>query len=78
MGAMTHGHDPAALDRVHRLCVLLEAAVQEMAAARRQSARLRVENRRLGLRLAELQMGGSGQYLGLSAELVLTRTQTKG
>jgi len=43
------------IDRVHRLRVLLEATTQEMLAARRQSARLRVENQRLARQIAEPQ-----------------------
>ncbi len=42
------------IDRLHRLRVLLPAMAQETATARREAARLRAENRRLALRLAEL------------------------
>jgi hypothetical protein len=43
-------------DRLHRLRVLLEATTQEMVAARRQAARLRVENRRLARQIAQRQV----------------------
>jgi hypothetical protein len=47
----------AVIDRLQRLRVLLPAMAQETATARREAARLRAENRRLMLRLAEVESG---------------------
>jgi regulator of replication initiation timing len=50
------GTDTAALlDRLQKLRSLLPAFAQEAAAARREAARLRVENTKLQTRLAELE-----------------------
>ncbi len=45
----------AALDRLQKLRVILPALAQDAAAARREAARLRLENRRLTIRLAEAE-----------------------
>ena len=45
----------ALLDRLNRLQVVLPALAQDVAVARREAARLRVENRRLARSLAELE-----------------------
>jgi hypothetical protein len=49
-----HG-DSAAIDRLRQLSVLLPAMAQEMAAARRDAARLRVENAHLLNRVSRLE-----------------------
>jgi regulator of replication initiation timing len=43
------------IERVHRLRVILPAMAQETADARREAARLRVENAKLQRRIAELE-----------------------
>jgi hypothetical protein len=45
----------AILDRLHRLRLILQAMAQETADARRDSARLRVENADLRRRLADVE-----------------------
>jgi hypothetical protein len=45
----------AVIERLHKLRVVLPAMAQERAEARREAARLRSENRRLTLRLAEVE-----------------------
>jgi regulator of replication initiation timing len=60
----------AVIDRLQRLSVLLPALAQEAATARREAARLRVENRRLTRRLAE------AESLTLVASLTATNGQT--
>jgi hypothetical protein len=47
--------EPAAIDRLHRLSVILPAMGQEIAAARRDAARLRVENAQLLNRISRLE-----------------------
>jgi hypothetical protein len=47
--------DSAAIDRLHQLSVILPAMAQETAAARRDAARLRVENAELLGRLSRLE-----------------------
>jgi hypothetical protein len=47
--------DSAAIDRLRRLSVILPAMAQEIAAARREAARLRVENARLLNRVSRLE-----------------------
>jgi hypothetical protein len=43
------------IERVHRLRVILPAMAQETADARREAARLRVENAKLQRRIADLE-----------------------
>jgi regulator of replication initiation timing len=47
------------IERVHRLRVILPAMAQETADARREAARLRVENAKLQRRIAELERATS-------------------
>lgn len=47
--------DRAVIDRLAELTVILPALAQDAAVARREAARLRVDNRRLASSLAELQ-----------------------
>jgi hypothetical protein len=47
----------AVLDRLHRLRLILQAMAQETADARREAARLRVENAHLRRRLADVEPG---------------------
>lgn len=47
----------AVLDRLHRLRLILQAMAQETADARREAARLRVENAHLRRRLADVEAG---------------------
>ena len=49
--------DHAVIDRLERLRVILPAMATETATARREAARLRIENARLVLRVAELEAG---------------------
>lgn len=52
------GHDwaeRALLDRLNRLQVVLPALAHDLASARREAARLRVENARLARSVAELE-----------------------
>jgi len=50
-----HDEERAVIDRLHKLRVLLPAMAEEAAAARREAARLRAENRELASRLAALE-----------------------
>lgn len=52
---LTQMRDRAVFDRLSELRVILPAMAYETAVARREAARLRVENERLIARLAELQ-----------------------
>jgi dethiobiotin synthetase len=72
----------AVIDRLHKLQLILPAMAQEAATARREAARLRIENSRLAYRLAEFESradfvlveasGGPGQLRDLaSPQLVI-------
>ena len=54
---LTGPSESAAIDRLHQLSVILPAMAQETAAARREVARLRVENARLLNRVSRLSAG---------------------
>lgn len=47
--------ESAVIDRLHRLSVALPAMATEAAVARREAARLRLDNARLARRVEELQ-----------------------
>jgi hypothetical protein len=53
--------ESAAIDRLRRLSVILPAMAQEIAAARREAARLRVENAQLLNRVSRLERRRAGE-----------------
>lgn len=63
----------ALLDRLNRLQVVLPALAQDVAAARREAARLRVENRRLARSLADLARRGATVTIGRAADVGVQR-----
>ena len=73
-GGRGDGGDPchgwaerALLDRLNRLQVVLPALAHDLASARREAARLRVENGRLARSLADLERRHNLRAIGRSA-----------
>jgi hypothetical protein len=55
VGSRRESDAAALIDRIHRLRLILPAMAQETADARREAARLRLENAKLRQRVAELE-----------------------
>ncbi|HUO71778.1 MAG TPA: hypothetical protein VMU39_13470 [Solirubrobacteraceae bacterium] len=62
--AVSHRESDAAalIDRIHRLRIILPAMAQETADARREAARLRLENAALRRRIAELERAAAANH----------------